>query len=59
MLLALEALPDMRSGIERPFAPEGEAALFSGRQQLQELIVFKGHTGLVWTPLSARRAGVW
>jgi WD40 repeat protein len=31
-LLALEALPDAGSGIERPYAPDAEAALFGARR---------------------------
>jgi len=47
MLLALEALPDIRSGRERPLAHEAEAALFRAYQSLQESVVLKGHKGVV------------
>ena len=44
LLLALEALPDARAGVERPYAPEAEAALFAARQNLQDFSVLTGHT---------------
>src|SRR6266567_3080347 len=47
MLLALEALPDIRSGRERPLAHEAEVALFKAYQSLQESVVLKGHKGVV------------
>jgi len=43
-VLALEALPDARSGVDRPKAPEAETALVHALQRLQELVVLKGHT---------------
>jgi WD40 repeat protein len=39
MLLALEALPDIDGGIERPLAQEAEAALYTAYQELRESIV--------------------
>ncbi len=45
--LALEALPDVRGVIQRPYAPEAEAALFSGWQRLRELRVLGAHDGQV------------
>jgi hypothetical protein len=42
MLLALQALPDVSSGIDRPLVHEAEAALFGAYQELQERIVLKG-----------------
>ncbi|HET7384913.1 MAG TPA: TIR domain-containing protein [Pseudolabrys sp.] len=48
MLLALEALPDVSSGIERPLVHAAEAALFSAYQELQERIVLKGHKNSLW-----------
>jgi WD40 repeat protein len=45
--LALEALPDADAGIQRPYLPEAEAALFSARLDLQEIAVLAGHTGAV------------
>ena len=47
MLLALQALPDTRSGVERPLVHEAEAALFAAYQDLKERIVL-GHKGLLW-----------
>jgi WD40 repeat protein len=44
ILLALEALPDERDGVRRPYSPEAESTLFTGRQQLRELRLLKGHT---------------
>jgi hypothetical protein len=35
MLLALEALPDAGDSLERPYAPEAEAALFNAHQNLR------------------------
>jgi WD40 repeat protein len=47
MLLALEALPDARGGIERPYSGEAELALFSGNQRRREIVILKGHDGAV------------
>jgi hypothetical protein len=44
VLLALDALPDARWKIERPYTPEAEAALFGARQRLREATVLSGHT---------------
>ena len=41
-LLALDALPDSTSGIDRPYAAEAEAALFSARPHIRELSVYWG-----------------
>jgi WD40 repeat protein len=49
MLLALQALPDTRSGVERPFVHAAEAALFAAYQDLKERIVLKGHEGLLFS----------
>ena len=49
MLLALEALPDTRSGKQRPPVAEAEAALFKAYRALRESIVLKGHTGPLWS----------
>jgi WD40 repeat protein len=49
MLLGLQALPDARSGVERPLVPEAQAALFAAYQDLKERIVLKGHKGLLWS----------
>src|SRR5262245_34373915 len=50
MLRALEALlPDAR-GVNRPYAPEAEAALFIARQRLQEIGVLRGHEFAVVRP---------
>src|SRR5262249_28235438 len=49
MLLAIEALPDTRGGIERPLAPEPEIALFRAYNRLRESIVLKGGKGIVWS----------
>ncbi len=48
MLLALQALPDTRSGVERPLVHEAQAALFAAYQDLKERIVLNGHKGLLW-----------
>ena len=48
MLLALQALPDTRSGVERPLVREAQAALFAAYQDLKERIVLNGHKGLLW-----------
>jgi WD40 repeat protein len=42
--LALEALPDVRSGVSRPYAAEAELALFSAWQDLREakVLAFEG-----------------
>jgi TIR domain/WD domain, G-beta repeat len=48
MLLALEALPDKRGGVDRPYAPEAEVALFSARQRLKEVAILSGHEDRVW-----------
>ena len=47
MLLALEALPDAHGGIERPFAPQAEEALFGAYQALRESVVMEHKSGLV------------
>ncbi|MFI4998188.1 MAG: toll/interleukin-1 receptor domain-containing protein, partial [Hyphomicrobiales bacterium] len=39
MLLAVEALPDARAGVVRPYAAEAEVALYSARQGLMETTV--------------------
>jgi WD40 repeat protein len=53
MLLALEALPDRRNGIDRPYAPEAEAALWAARQRLQEIkIVLEDPDGAAGIALS-------
>jgi len=49
MLLALQALPDTRSGVGRPMVHEAEAALFAAYQDLKERIVLKGHDGVLWS----------
>ena len=49
MLLALQALPDARNGIERPLIHGAEAALFKAYQELQERIVLKGHKSSLWS----------
>jgi WD40 repeat protein len=49
VLLAIEALPDTRGGIDRPLAPEAGVALFRAYNSLHESIVFKGHKGFVWS----------
>src|SRR5262245_27397044 len=49
MLLALQALPDTRGGVERPMVHEAQAALFAAYQDLKERIVIKGHEGLLWS----------
>ena len=43
LLLSLEALPDQRGGIIRPYAPEAEAASFAALQHVREIAVFTGH----------------
>jgi len=43
MLLALEALPDANEGIQRPYSPEAEAALFSSAYSQRERMVLAGH----------------
>ena len=48
MLLALQALPDTRSGVERPLVHEARTALFAAYQDLKERIVLNGHKGLLW-----------
>jgi hypothetical protein len=48
MLLAIEALPDSQSGVQRPYAAEAEVALFSARNRLQERFVLGGHEFEVW-----------
>ena len=48
MLLALQAMPDMHSGIKRPLVHEAEATLFNAYQELQERIVL-GHKSSVWS----------
>ena len=49
MLLALQALPDVRSGMERPLVHEAEAALFKAYQELREWIVLQGHKNSMWS----------
>ena len=44
VLLALEALPDASSGIERPYAREAEMALSRALQRLHEITLLQGHT---------------
>jgi WD40 repeat protein len=41
-LLALDALPDSASGVDRPYAPEAEAALFSALPYVRENRVYWG-----------------
>ena len=47
MLLALEALPDAHGGIERPFAPQAQEALFGASQVLRESVVMEHKSPLV------------
>jgi hypothetical protein len=47
LLLALEALPDIAIGIDRPYGPEAEHQLDGALRTLRELIVLKGHDGSV------------
>ena len=42
-LLAVDALPEPDGGIDRPYAPEAEAALFSARPRVREM-------GVLWVP---------
>jgi WD40 repeat protein len=49
MLLALEALPDISGGVERPLAQEAETALFEAYQGMRELVILKAHKGSVWS----------
>jgi WD40 repeat protein/tetratricopeptide (TPR) repeat protein len=49
MLLALAALPDEKNGVDRPYAPEAEGALFRGRQGLREHTILKWHQGPVFS----------
>ena len=44
---ALEALPDQRSGIDRPTAPEADAMLVDARERLHEMRIFEGNGGQV------------
>ena len=48
-LLSLAALPDARGRVERPYAAEAEAALFTGRYARQELGILSGHEGWVFS----------
>jgi WD40 repeat protein len=70
ILLALEALPDPTSGVQRPYVVEAEAALFKGVYGLREAKVFAGHSRDVRAAFSPngrriatgsldRRAAVW
>jgi WD40 repeat protein len=58
MLLALDGLPDARGGVDRPYVPEAELALFNSRQRLREITVLKGHerflTGATFSPDGSR-----
>jgi WD40 repeat protein len=45
MLLALEALPGVNKGMERPYTAEAELALLSANQHFDEIAVLSGHTG--------------
>ena len=47
--LALEALPDVRTGNARPYTPEAEAALFAGWQRLRETSILAGHEDRVFS----------
>jgi WD40 repeat protein len=49
ILLALEALPDIRAGNARPYVGEAETALFGGWQNIREIAGFHGHTDQVLT----------
>lgn len=49
MLLALEGLPDLRSGKARPVVPEAEAALFKAYRELREALLLQGHEGPLWS----------
>jgi WD40 repeat protein len=43
--LALEALPDDKGELRRPFAPEAEAALFNARRELRQTAIITGING--------------
>src|SRR5262249_1018099 len=47
VLLALDALPDHKAGIARPYLPEAEFVLGGALRNLRERIVLKGHVGRV------------
>jgi WD40 repeat protein len=44
VLLALEALPNPQSGLDRPYVAEAEAALFNADQKHRELGTLTGHS---------------
>jgi WD40 repeat protein len=44
ILLALEALPDVRSDFARPYAAEAERALYGARRRLHQTIVLAGQS---------------
>jgi WD40 repeat protein len=52
MLLALDALPDVRASVSRPYEPRAESILSTARQAMRENLVLPGHT-------AALRGGVF
>jgi WD40 repeat protein/energy-coupling factor transporter ATP-binding protein EcfA2 len=49
VLLALEALPDSKEGIERPFVFDAQKNLTGGLEDLRELAVIRAHTDTIFT----------
>src|SRR5262249_43544570 len=49
LLLALEALPDTKQGIERPFVFDAQKNLTGGLDDLRELAVIRAHTDPIFT----------
>ncbi len=45
MLLALDALPDTRASVSRPYEPRAENVLSAARAAMREIRVLPGHTG--------------
>ena len=54
ILLALEALPDVKEKIERPVVFEAQESVIEGINNLRELAVVSAHTGAVWAVAVSR-----
>ena len=49
LLLSLEALPDVRARVDRPYTPEMQRVLFDAHQRLSEQVLLKGHEQSVFS----------
>jgi hypothetical protein len=49
MLLALEALPDVKAGLRRPYDALAERSLLAAHGVRRERASLRGHTGQLWS----------